>query len=144
MWTALALFAQAAVFFVDEFYFHRRRGLPKWERWGHPADTLTVIAALSVPAFFSPTDFNLRVFGVLGVLSCVFVTKDEWVHAAKCPPTEHWLHSVLFILHPVVFICVGFEWMGGFSGFPLMGLYFQLAVLVAMALYQVGYWALRA
>src|SRR6185295_1334290 len=27
---------------VDELWFHRRRGLPRWERLGHPLDTLTV------------------------------------------------------------------------------------------------------
>jgi len=26
---------------VDEFYFHRRRGLPRWERLAHPLDTMT-------------------------------------------------------------------------------------------------------
>ncbi len=27
---------------VDEVHFHRQRGLPRWERLGHPLDTLTV------------------------------------------------------------------------------------------------------
>jgi hypothetical protein len=29
---------------VDEVHFHRQRGLPRWERLGHPLDTLTVCA----------------------------------------------------------------------------------------------------
>ncbi len=33
----------------DEWYFHLKRGLPKWERIGHPLDTLTAIFCLLVP-----------------------------------------------------------------------------------------------
>jgi hypothetical protein len=28
---------------LDEFYFHWQRELPRWERLGHPLDTLTVL-----------------------------------------------------------------------------------------------------
>ncbi len=38
----LPVLMQGLAMFVDEFVFHRRRGLPRWERLGHPLDTLMV------------------------------------------------------------------------------------------------------
>jgi 2-polyprenyl-6-hydroxyphenyl methylase / 3-demethylubiquinone-9 3-methyltransferase len=40
-WLVVPLGLQALAMAVDEAYFHRRRGLPRWERIGHPLDTLT-------------------------------------------------------------------------------------------------------
>ena len=37
---------QALLIFFDEGVFHLKRGLPKWERIGHPVDTLSVLACL--------------------------------------------------------------------------------------------------
>ena len=34
---------QGLFMFVDEFYYHHKRGLPRWERMGHPADTISVL-----------------------------------------------------------------------------------------------------
>ena len=41
----LPFFLQGLAIFFDEFYFHHRRGLGKWEKVGHPLDTLTVLMA---------------------------------------------------------------------------------------------------
>jgi hypothetical protein len=40
----------------------------------------------------------------------LLITKDEWVHADQCNAGEHWLHSVLFVVHPVVLITAGLMW----------------------------------
>jgi len=37
----LPLAVQGLAILVDEFYFHLARGLPRWERIGHPAQILT-------------------------------------------------------------------------------------------------------
>jgi hypothetical protein len=39
----LPFVAQGLAIAVDEFYFHRKRGLPRWERVGHPVDTFSVL-----------------------------------------------------------------------------------------------------
>ncbi len=36
---------QGLVMVVDEFIIHEKRGLPSWERYGHPLDSFTVLAA---------------------------------------------------------------------------------------------------
>jgi len=94
----------------DEYYFHIKRGLPLWERIGHPIDTLSVFScflfALLVP--YSP--FALKWYIALAIFSCLMVTKDEWVHKHHCPGSEHWLHALLFINHPIILTAVGLIW----------------------------------
>ena len=38
---------QGVIMVVDEGWFHRTRGLPRWERIGHPLDTLTIVLCLA-------------------------------------------------------------------------------------------------
>ena len=66
---------------VDEFYFHRQRGLPRWERIGHPLDTLTVLACYACALFLPATANYILLFVGIGIFSCCFVTKDEFIHS---------------------------------------------------------------
>jgi len=95
---------------IDEFYFHTQRGLQAWERWGHPLDTLSVlVVTLWIRfSFFSPA--NLIIGGALALFSTLLVTKDELVHQGLCSRGEMWLHSILFILHPLVFLSLFAGW----------------------------------
>lgn len=101
---------QGLAMVVDEFYYHHQRGLGRWERIGHPVDTLGVMATYLPTIFmdFSVASFSL--FISLGLFSCLLVTKDEFVHQKECLPGEHWLHSLLFIIHPLVFVAAGISW----------------------------------
>jgi hypothetical protein len=101
---------QTLVIMIDEFYFHVRRGLPKWERLGHPLDTLTVLACFAFILFFPCTSFFVKIYIGLAIFSSVFVTKDEFVHKECCPAPEQWLHALLFLNHPVVLTAVGLIW----------------------------------
>lgn len=87
---------------ADEAWFHRRRNLPPWERWGHPMDTLTVLACYVLALTLPATRADLILFATAAAFSCLFVTKDEWIHARRCTGGEMWLHAFLFILHPVL------------------------------------------
>ncbi len=109
--TLIALFLiaaglQALAILVDEFYCHWRRTLPRWERWGHPLDTIFLILPLSLLAFIPALPF--WVYSLTAAFSCLFITKDEWVHTEFCDAFENWLHAVLFVLHPLVLI---FAWL---------------------------------
>jgi len=140
----------------DEFYFHVRRGLPKWERLGHPLDTLTVLACFvfTLTAPFNP--WMLKVYIGLAIFSCIFVTKDEFVHKECCPASEQWLHAVLFINHPIVLTAAGLlwpivdgkggpEWLSGLLPyvdtlrFVLIG---QTVCVALFLIYQTIYWNL--
>jgi len=87
----LALFIQGSFLFYDEVVLHRQRGLPPWERWGHPMDTF----------FFALPFVSGGVFITLSVLSCLVILKDEWIHHGRINGTEGFCHGALFVLHPV-------------------------------------------
>ena len=101
---------QMVIITLDEGVFHLKRGLPRWERLGHPLDTLTVLACLLFVLFVPYSPFALKIYIGLALFSCIFVTKDEFVHKEHCPALENWLHAVLFTLHPITLTCAGFMW----------------------------------
>jgi hypothetical protein len=102
--------AQGLVMAVDEFHFHRQRGLPRFERWGHVADTGLFLLALLIPLLLPPSGIGLAVFAVFAVASCLFITKDEWIHAKECSGAEQWCHALLFVLHGPILIATGLLW----------------------------------
>lgn len=112
MWilALLPFLLQAIAMAVDEGYFHVRRGLPKWERIGHPLDTMSYLLCLGFVLWMPFNSTTLKVYIGLAVLSCLMVTKDEFIHKHHCPWAENWLHAVLFILHPIILICTGLIW----------------------------------
>jgi hypothetical protein len=139
----VALFAivpfvlQAVAMGADEAFYHRARGLPRWERVGHVLDSLTVATCYAWLLGSLPSRANAIAYGTLAAASCLFVTKDEGVHAGRCSAGEHWVHAVLFVLHPVVLIAAGWLWWTH----QLRGaLVVQLVLTAAFALYQLLYW----
>ena len=133
---------QGLAMFADEFVFHRKRGLPRWERLGHPLDTLTAALCygwlVAVPANHPHA---LGIYVGLCAFSCLFITKDEFVHAKLCEPLETWLHSLLFVLHPIVFLGFGVIWHSGAEAWVLKG---ALGSTLAVFAYQLLYWNARS
>ncbi|MCU0687347.1 MAG: hypothetical protein MUF34_34730 [Polyangiaceae bacterium] len=140
VWLLAPAAAQALAMAVDEGWFHRRRGLPRWERVGHPIDTASVALCYGWLLARGPGDPGaLETYVALAALSCLLVTKDEFVHARHCAPGEQWLHAVLFVLHPVVFLAFGALWR---EGAPAGLFAAQLALTLAVMMYQIAYWSL--
>lgn len=112
MWIlALLPFAlQALCMIFDEGYFHIQRGLPKWERIGHPIDTASVLLCMGFILFVPFTKTALWIYIALASFSSLLVTKDEFIHKEHCPASESWLHAVLFTLHPITLTTAGFIW----------------------------------
>jgi quinol-cytochrome oxidoreductase complex cytochrome b subunit len=94
----------------DEFYFHNKRGLGLWERLGHPLDTIALLICYIFIQNYAPTDKNILIFISLCIFSSFLITKDEIVHNQECGPSEQWLHSILFIIHPITLIVLGLIW----------------------------------
>lgn len=140
-WLVSAVAVQALTMAVDEGLCHRRRGLPRWERIGHPLDTLTMALCYGWLALARPTTPHAVVVYVwLALFSCLFITKDEFVHARLCTPLEMWLHAVLFVVHPLVLLVFGLAW---WWGAPRWLFALQLAITLAFAGYQILYWRRR-
>lgn len=145
---------QAVAIMIDEVYFHWKRGLPKWERIGHPIDTLSLLVCMFFVVFVPFSASALNVYCVLAVISCLMVTKDEFVHKHHCPASENWLHALLFLLHPITLTMAGLiwpisqgvevpVWLSAWLDAPaalLFFLYMQTAVMFLFFLYQVIFW----
>jgi hypothetical protein len=149
----LPLGVQALAMLVDELHFHRRRGLGAWERIGHPLDTMTVLACLSWVLLVPPTDRAIAVYVGLALASCLFITKDEAVHAGHCRAGEHWLHAILFVVHPMSLASIGLMWPAVHAphdalptwlhGVPAASIVtMQIVVTSLFCLYQILYWNL--
>jgi hypothetical protein len=136
----LPAFLQAAAMLADELIFHRRRGLPRWERLGHPLDTSSVALCyawlVTTPA---SAPHALAVYVALCAVSCLLITKDEFVHSKLCEPSENWLHALLFVLHPIVFLAFGLIWRAESGPWPLK---VALGSTLAWLGYQVVYWSM--
>jgi hypothetical protein len=141
---------QAVCIFVDEFYFHVKRGLPKWERIGHPIDTLSVLVCFLFIVNFPCSALNVKIYGLLCALSMILITKDEFIHKEVCPKLEMWLHAVLFINHPLLLLAAGCIW--GCDTFAFLNTLSSIKDLAAsffwgqtlftglFMLYQIIYW----
>ena len=136
---------------VDELYYHRRRSLPRWERLGHPLDTLTVLLCMLWVLLVAPSSQTILVYVLLSSFSCLLITKDERVHHRLCLVGEHWLHAVLFILHPLIFIGAGLLWPAvhqqafagmRYTGFEKAFLQGSTLLIFLWSLYQFAYWNL--
>ncbi len=126
---------QGASILIDEFAFHHRRTMPRWERLGHPVDTASVLACLYFLYFFDPTPTTITIYYVLAIASCICITKDEWVHWKYCGPAEMWLHAVLFVTHPVLLFSAMAEWET--QKFAFLAVALGVSVFFV---YQVVYW----
>ena len=147
-WLVLPFILQMLGMAADEFRFHRKRGLPRWEKIGHPLDTLTVVACLVWILCVKPVHHAVLVFLLLAVFSCLFITKDEPVHRIRCSAAEQWLHAVLFILHPIVLASAALLWPGGSLGMVRLGgfektfLNLILLIMAGFGAYQFVFWNL--
>jgi hypothetical protein len=131
----LPFLLQGGVMIFDEFYFHEKRGLPAWEKWGHPLDSLTVLICF---AYLLWSGGNLTTYIMLTIGSCLFITKDEFVHAGRCSRLEHWLHALLFILHPLSFLAAYLLMERG----DLLIIKVQTAVIFCFMIYQIFRWSI--
>lgn len=136
----IVLALQALVMLVDETHFHRRRGLPRWERIGHPIDTASVLACCLVALLCEPTPRAVSAYTALAIGSCLLVTKDEFVHSRECEPAEQWLHSLLFVLHPLMLIALAVLWVEQTRAVLLA----QTVATAVFGSYQAIYWNLIA
>jgi hypothetical protein len=131
---------QMVVMVFDEFVFHRQRGLPRWERVGHPLDTLSAMLCYGWLVLTPPNgSHGIGIYVALCAFSCLFITKDEFVHARLCEPTETWLHALLFVLHPIVFLAFGVIWQQGHAPWIAR---LELLLTLGLLTHQVVYWSL--
>ena len=124
---------QGILMFFDEFVFHRRRGLGQWEKIGHPIDTLFFLIPFLIILFSE----NEKLFMISSIISTLMITKDEFIHSRECDSWEQWLHSLLFIIHPIALISL---WVAGIKGYHEI-VYIQSIIVFLFLSYQIIYWS---
>ena len=139
---ALPIFAaQGLLLVADEFLFHYHREVPRWERVGHPLDTASVLGPFLITIFLPFQAPWTGIFLALAAFSCLFIAKDEWVHARLSSGGEQWLHALLFILHPLLFFAGWNLWRAGETGWLIAQSLLVAGFLVYQAVYWNGPWA---
>ncbi len=132
----ISILTQGTLLLVDEFYFHWKRRLPKWERWGHPVDTFFFLVPMGIVSFCPPHPAWQITYFAVSIVSSLVITKDEWVHRERSSSAEQWLHSLLFMLHPVILISAFFLWSRGVQSIFLWVFGFVFIFWV----YQIIFW----
>jgi len=128
----IPIILQGLLMILDEFIFHQSRLLPRWERIGHPVDTLLFL----LPILNLITTPNSNFYFILSILSCLVITKDEFIHSHVCSGVEQWIHSLLFILHPISLYCL---WeISSLSGQTII--YLIAVSILFLFIYQIFYW----
>jgi hypothetical protein len=122
--------------FFDEFYYHHKRRLGRWESIGHPIDSFFFLLCFGFCVLFSFSNFNLYIFIALSIISTLIITKDEWIHSQESYPTENWLHSILFIIHPISLAGLFSAWRYNLKDLILI----QAFIITLFMLYQIIYW----
>jgi hypothetical protein len=128
----LPILLQGLLMTLDEFIFHQSRMLPRWERIGHPVDTLLFL----LPILNLMTRPNADLYMFLSILSCLVITKDEFIHSHLCSGVEQWIHSLLFILHPISLFCL---WKISSEKGQLI-IYLIAFSILFLFIYQIFYW----
>lgn len=133
----LPFILQSIIMGIDEG-IHLKRGLGLWERVGHPLDTLTVLVPLSFVVLNDYSSSHLKSFILLSAFSCLFITKDEFIHRKECSIFENWLHSLLFVLHPLIFLSTGLLWVEDSQNVLLI---IQPIIIFLFMIYQIFKWS---
>lgn len=134
----LPFLLQGILMGIDE-RLHLKRGLGLWERIGHPLDTISVLVPLLFVALNPYTEQSAYLFLAMAIFSCLFITKDEFVHKDLCSKGECFLHALLFIIHPVIFFCTWMLWKNYPSDAFLL---YQPMAVGAFLIYQILRWSI--
>lgn len=120
---------------IDEFYFHHKRGLGKWESIGHPIDTFFYLLCF-IPCLYLKFQTNISLFIFLCLTSTLIITKDEWIHKDQSSGSENWLHALQFIIHPISLLILAVFWREDQLDFIKI----QAFIVLLFLIYQVLYW----
>ncbi len=131
----MSLGIQGMLLMYDDIVLHQRRGLPRWERIGHPIDTFFFALPIGLAAW-KGSETSASVYGGLALLSCLVILKDEWVHVGRINALEATIHAALFVIHPVTLYMA---WQLAKTG-QTLGLLLAWTALVCVVVFQIIHW----
>ena len=143
-WALLPFLIHNTIMMIDEFYYHHKRILPRWEKLGHPADTVTYIFCLGLVLFLPHQRWTI-LYLCVALFSTLFVFKDMPIHAHYCSFGEKCLHGLMYFLHPLQLLILGvFHQQINIDSSDLIFfqkfLWVQFSLALLTCVYQIVYW----
>ncbi|MCB0392744.1 MAG: hypothetical protein KDD58_15750 [Bdellovibrionales bacterium] len=102
------------IFHIDEYYFHRKRVLCRKEVLGMFLDGALYLPPLIIASFTSHSPFWKTTFITFSILSCISISKNEWFYNSDLTRPERWVHSLLYILHPILLYSFYQSWVDNY------------------------------
>ena len=133
---------QVILFHVDEYYFHRKRGLSKYEIASAITDGAFYVLPLIIATFAKFDSIWKTIFIVLAGISCLSIAKNELFYPAL-QVKERIIHSLLYVLHPILLYSFYISWKGNFfDAYPNFWILQLLYVAIGFktVIYQIIYW----
>lgn len=139
------LFGYWALHVVDELLFHKKRLISKTERLNQILNMVFLGILVFIPFGIRYSDHLHSYFGLMALSSMVLIARQEWVPNAFSPK-ERGLHSLIYMLHPIVIAFLGMLWMllSGISLVTEMVLPFSLTGLRSLLSMYLGAVAVTA
>jgi hypothetical protein len=131
----MSLGFQGMLLMYDDIVLHQRRGLPRWERIGHPIDAFFFSLPIGIAAW-KGSETSPAVYGGLSLLSCMIILKDEWIHVGRIKALEATIHAALFVIHPVTLYAA---WELAKTG-QTIGLLLAWVALMSVFAFQIIHW----
>jgi len=89
------------LFRIDEFKFHRKRGVQKVELINALFDGFLFLSALAIALFADFSYWSEKIYIALAIVSCLSIAKNEFFYKGL-ELGERFTHSLLYVLHPVI------------------------------------------
>ena len=133
---------QVILFQLDEYYFHRNRKLSRKEIISAISDGFLYIIPLIIATFTRFQEGRREFYIALSAISCLSIIKNEFFYPAL-NVKERVLHSLLYVLHPILLYSFYLSWKGNFfDTFPNFWIFQLLYVAIGFktVTYQMIYW----
>lgn len=97
------------LFRVDEYMFHRKRGLQKRELTNSLIDGLIFLITLAVAMFSKHSYWSDKIYIALSIVSCLSIVKNEFFYE-NLKKGERFVHALLYVFHTTILYAFYISW----------------------------------
>lgn len=136
---ACLLFGYLGLHLIDELVFHKKRAILRLDRLSQLLNVVFLWILTFIAYQVTYSDGLSTFFLAMAVASLILVARQEWTeHVFDLP--ERGLHSVVYMMHPVVIGVLGILWFltSGISAVTRMVLPFSVDGLRVLLLFYLG------
>lgn len=133
----------AVLYFLDEHYFHRKRGLSDNEVKSGMFDGILYVITVGLTIFTTYSKGLSYLYITLALLSCLSIVKHEYFYPETMDKKERITHALLYIIHPLILFAFYQSWQSSLFDNELFYWMLQLAYFALAfkaAAFYVIYW----